>query len=282
MKRYFTAFLLLLSVNVISQPCTKVEELTRKRHQIGGSTQGHPYTMFDRHNGKTFEQTIFAIRENLIKEKKDTTLKFTPILDAYQNVCDNANLPMPTDNGMDVNAVSSLAVWAKNNAFVFLIGLDRDGNFMDSTAYSGVTNFDKRNEYRNKSLYAFDVGLTGAIDANNPSWGWWIFPTAYLFANFIEEQKFLSKLQFHSRSLLFWLQSYDLMKAAYELPELRDHNRHLWGSGDADKNYSECSPRNKLRKLTRDLYYYSKGFDGIVEHIKGWKKIMAWQRHFAF
>jgi hypothetical protein len=228
--------------------------------------------MFDRHNGKTFEQTIFEIRNRIIIEKGLADSVSKSVYRAYQLVCDNANLPMPTDNGMDVNAVSSLAVWAKNNAFVFLIGLDRDGNFMDTTAYSGVTNFNKRNEYRNKSLYAFDVGLTGKIDANNPGWGWWIFPPAYLFANFIEEQKFLSKLQFHSRSLLFWLQSYDLMKAAYELPELKDHNRHLWGSGDADKNYSECSPRNKLRKLTRDLYQESQGVFGVVTHRYGWKK----------
>jgi hypothetical protein len=29
--------------------------------------------------------------------------------------------------------VSNLALWAKNNAFVFLIGLDRDGKYMDTT-----------------------------------------------------------------------------------------------------------------------------------------------------
>jgi hypothetical protein len=91
----------------VSQPCTNVEEFNRKKHWVGG-TYGHPYTMFDRYNGKTFEQTIFAIRENLIKEKKDTTLKFTPILEAYCNAIDNAILPMPTDNGMDANAASKL------------------------------------------------------------------------------------------------------------------------------------------------------------------------------
>jgi len=93
--------------NLHAQPCTSVQEFNRKRHWVGG-TYGHPYTMFDRHNGKTFEQTIFAIRENLIKEKKDTTLKFTPILEAYCNAIDNAILPMPTDNGMDANAASKL------------------------------------------------------------------------------------------------------------------------------------------------------------------------------
>jgi hypothetical protein len=266
MRKNFIIILLIASniLDVFSQPCTNIEELTRKRHQIGGSTQGHPYTMFDRHNGLSFDSTIKNIRHRIWKEYDPINSKHGPVYLAYQNVCDNANLPMPTDNGMDVNAVSSLAVWAKNNAFVFLIGLDRDGNFMDSTAYSGVTNFDKRNEYRNKSLYAFDVGLTGAIDANNPSWGWWIFPTAYLFANWIEEQNFLNKLQFHSRSLLFWLQSYDLMKAAYELPELRDSLRNPFGFADADRNGLACTPRNKLRKLTRDLYQESQGARGVI------------------
>jgi hypothetical protein len=137
MKRYFTAILLLLTVNVISQPCTKVEELTRKRHQIGGSTSGHPYTMFDRHNGKTFDFTIKDIRKRIINEFHPANPG--PVCAAYQQVFNNAVGAMPKDDGMmtaDGN-VSNLALWAKNNAFVFLIGLDRDGKYMDTTEYAG-------------------------------------------------------------------------------------------------------------------------------------------------
>jgi hypothetical protein len=38
--------------------CTEFDELFRKRHKIANMTYGHPYTMFDRHNKLSFEQTI--------------------------------------------------------------------------------------------------------------------------------------------------------------------------------------------------------------------------------
>jgi hypothetical protein len=38
------------SIKLNAQPCTDIEELFRKRHQVDGMTYGHPYTTFDRHN----------------------------------------------------------------------------------------------------------------------------------------------------------------------------------------------------------------------------------------
>jgi hypothetical protein len=104
-----------------------------------------------------------------------------------------------------------------------------------------------------------------------------VLPLINSVANFTEEQKFLKRIQYCSRSLILWLQTYDLLKAAYEIRDELNlikppKNRHPWEFGDADRNGLDCSQRNKLRKLTRDLYYYSKGFDGIVEHATGWKK----------
>jgi hypothetical protein len=53
-----TLLLLSLCLNFANaQICTDVEELFRKRHKISGMTYGHPYTMFDRHNGLTFDET---------------------------------------------------------------------------------------------------------------------------------------------------------------------------------------------------------------------------------
>jgi hypothetical protein len=101
-----------------TQPCTKIDELNRKRHKVEGMTYGHPYTMFDRHNGLTLQQTIENIR-NKIKSEKDLDVK--PVYSAYQAVYNNAILARPTDNGMSNAGVSALAQWAKNNAFVFLI-----------------------------------------------------------------------------------------------------------------------------------------------------------------
>jgi hypothetical protein len=44
----------LIALISYAQPGTKVKELHRKRHFLG-NTPGHPYTTFDRHNGKTLE-----------------------------------------------------------------------------------------------------------------------------------------------------------------------------------------------------------------------------------
>ena len=91
--------------------------------------------MFDSHNGKTFLQTIINIRNRIYNEKDIAGQVYL----AYQQVFNNAVGAMPKDDGMmtaDGN-VSNLALWAKNNAFVFLIGLDRDGKYMDTTEYAG-------------------------------------------------------------------------------------------------------------------------------------------------
>ena len=124
---------MLLSIIVIAQPCTNVEEFNRKKHRVGG-TYGHPYTMFDRYNGFSFVSTIKNIRITISKEGQNNQVYL-----AYQQVFNNAVGAMPKDDGMmtaDGN-VSNLALWAKNNAFVFLIGLDRDGKYMDTTEYAG-------------------------------------------------------------------------------------------------------------------------------------------------
>lgn len=141
--------ILLISNIVVSQPCTNVKELYRKRHNVGGP-YGHPYTVFDKHNGKSFIETIVDIRKKLILESKISGDKKGPLFDTYNLLYTNATSTMPPDNGMPNDVVSELALWAKNNAFVFLIGLDSAGNWMDTTAYNGVTGFGKRNGFRDR------------------------------------------------------------------------------------------------------------------------------------
>jgi hypothetical protein len=62
---------------------------------------------------------------------------------------------------------------------------------------------------------------------------------------------------------VYYLQAYDLLKAGNGI-----------AAYDGDRNHSDgdCSPRNKLRKYTRDIYKYSEGDLGITEHAIGWKK----------
>ena len=125
---FLVFFLLSLASTLNSQPCTKVEELNRKRHKVDNMTYGHPYTMFDRHNNKIFQQTINDIRSIIKAEKSNDG----PIYSAYKLVYENASSTRPSDNGMSNEGVSALAQWAKNNAFVFLIGLNAQGLKIDS------------------------------------------------------------------------------------------------------------------------------------------------------
>jgi len=150
-------FVSILNVNIIAQPCTNVEEFNRKKHWVGG-TNGHPYTMFDSHNGKTFLQTIINIRNRIYNEKDIAGQVYL----AYQQVYNNAVGAMPKDDGMmtaDGN-VSDLALWAKNNAFVFLIGLDGDGKYMDTTEYAGVKSFTTRNAFRDRAYHPYEHDTT--------------------------------------------------------------------------------------------------------------------------
>jgi len=117
--------------------CTGYEELNRKRHKIDGGTYGHPYTTFDTKNGRSFEQTIKQIRMIIIRERVNE-----PIRGTYQTLYNSANTSINTNNDDGLinttsgsNNYSQLAQWAKNNAFVFLIGLDGNGNYLDSTKF---------------------------------------------------------------------------------------------------------------------------------------------------
>jgi len=141
--------------NLVAQPCTNVEEFNRKKHWVGG-TYGHPYTMFDRYNGLSLLQTIDNIRHRNKNENKPD-FKGQVYL-AYQQVYDNAVKTMPNDDGMmtEDGKVSNLALWAKNNAFVFLIGLDGDGKYMDTTEYAGVKSFAKRNAFRDRAYHPYE------------------------------------------------------------------------------------------------------------------------------
>lgn len=52
MKKITLILLPFFIISIIkAQPCTKVNELNRKRHKIDGSNYGHPYTYFNRHDG---------------------------------------------------------------------------------------------------------------------------------------------------------------------------------------------------------------------------------------
>jgi hypothetical protein len=113
--------------------------------------------------------------------------------------------------------------------------MDGNGNLLDTT--SGSTGI--RSQCRQNVLNAF-AALSGEIDANT-SWLWWLVPPGalvYSAANLIEEQKYLGKLQSQSRSLIYWLQAYDLLKAGWGLP-----------INDGDRNGGQCISTNCGNRL---------------------------------
>ncbi len=169
MKNLLILLACLFSVCLQAQidECTGYDELNRGRHKISGMTYGHPYTTFDRHNGLRLENTLNIIRQKI---QKESNKDIRPINNAYKTVYDNANKSIPNsddDNGLrkliDGDFYDSeIPVWGKNNAFVFLIGLDGQGRSLDSIDPTGGL----RNAFRDRALQAFD-GLTGGIENMN-------------------------------------------------------------------------------------------------------------------
>jgi len=163
-KQLVLLILVFLSLQLFAQPCTKVNELNRKRHQVNGMIYGHPYTTFDRHNGKTLPETIDIIRARI---KREIGNKDNSVLSAYKLIYNHANTYLPPNSGniQDDGLIkvvtgegggstpSDRALWAKNCAFVMLIGLDGNG---DSLSLS------QRNAFKYKAIQAFD-NLNGEI-----------------------------------------------------------------------------------------------------------------------
>jgi hypothetical protein len=120
MKLIFTITLILIFTNSQSQNCHKVKEIVTNRHEPNGHTKSYPYTLFDRHNGVTFQQTINKIRVRIYSEKPTNG----DIYLAYQIIHEIANRPRPIDDGMPNTGISGLTRWAKSNAFVTLVCLN--------------------------------------------------------------------------------------------------------------------------------------------------------------
>lgn len=161
----FIVISLLLKSSVIAQSCHDVKELLRKRHTISGMTYGHPYTMFDRHNKLSLDSMISNIRIRINEEKS----KDGPLFKAYLKIYTNAISNMPTDDGiMNINnkTPSKLAIWAKNNAFVFLIGLDGNGKLLDSLTYTA-----SRDSFRDRAKDAFNY-LKGKVEPHASLYQW--------------------------------------------------------------------------------------------------------------
>jgi hypothetical protein len=255
MKQLLFFFMLIsISINSLSQPCTNgtnVQEFNRKRHWVGG-TWGHPYTMFDRHNGYTFEQTIEVLRNRITEEKLKLEAERV-ILKAYQLVYDNAMRTMPLDNGMPESGSSDLALWAKNNAFIMLVGLNRTADtlldlhqrqLLKDKVIDAFNNMSKDIPNKDGKYYTYFAGL--GLTAVHPVLGGLVVSAA-LIQQVYEETNVKNLFKFYSRSLILWLQAYDLLKASAALPELESIK--YFDNDNSDANQGRQSPRNKLYQM---------------------------------
>ncbi len=157
MKNVLTLLTIIVGSNVWAQidECTGYNELYRGRHKVDGMSYGHPYTTFDRHNQVSFIETLSRIRVNIANSPMGDD---NPVRIAYKTAYDNAILSRPTlnsENGLYQTTSSGrqstvLPFWGKNNAFVFLIGLDGQGRNLDSLDPTGAT----RNAFRDRAIEA--------------------------------------------------------------------------------------------------------------------------------
>jgi len=191
---------------IFAQPGTEKEEFNRKKHWVGG-TYGHPYTMFDRHNGKSFEQTVFDLKER-IQNEFNPAGESGPVFTAYQLVYNHAMLPRPLDNGIRYgSAPSSLALWAKNNAFVMLVGLNGNGDTLSlherqlckDIVIDAFNNMSKDIPNKDGKYYTYFAGL--GLTAVHPILGALVVSAA-LTQQVYEETNVKNLFKFYSRSLI--------------------------------------------------------------------------------
>jgi len=280
-KILFYSILLFLFLNELKAQCTDApDELFRGRLKAPGGVYGNPYTMFDRRKPGNFYFDAMGelgrIRKRIHDERPIGNKPSGPVYDAYKAIYTNAHRSLYQmlyeSNGNNATAahysdsliklgwslvdwsdkISPAARWAKNNAFVFLIGLDSAANWMDTTSYSSQSPSNAmRNSFRDLALYAFNIIKFDVVGDDG-------------------------KQQHQCKSLQMWLQAYDLLKTAREDPVLYSQGRHPLPQYDGDRNAGDCSPRNKLRRYTRDFFKAIGGGEfswwGVVNSPSGWKK----------
>jgi hypothetical protein len=214
--------------------------------------------MFDRHNGKSFEQTVLDLRKRIINEF-DSTGNSGPVFTAYQLVYDSAMKPMPTDNGMPKDGPSDLALWAKNNAFIMLVGLNRTADtlldlhqrqLLKDKVITAFNNMSKDIPNKDGKYYTYLAGL--GLTAVHPVLGGLVVSAA-LAQQVYEETNVKNLFKFYSRSHILWLQAYDLLKASAALPELESIK--YFDNDNSDANQGRQSPRNKLRSQIDSIQF---------------------------
>jgi hypothetical protein len=211
------------------------DEFVRNRFKTNSMLYTHPYTTF---NKRDYGDASFNIKTEVDYIRTKIKEQYTEVYRAYLFILSEANKPQPAEvSPDDPNAsISPLAKWAKYNAFVLLIGLDENGDPLDLHPYE-----------QNFADAITHMDYEGVSDMGN----------TIDFAN----------------SAMCWIQAYDLYKTYVILNSSTDPAQRK--PSDYDRNDGDCSARNKMRQMAKELY--DEGMGGIgswgtVNHPSGWKK----------
>ena len=232
----------------------------KNRYYENNSKIGFPYTSFIKDNNMDwFSDNKHAIEltisEIIIKIKSESNpLSLGPNYIGYKQIWDNANKSIAEsrdqylffENDQSENDCYKLATWAKDNAFIFLVGYNPETQ--------SILTDNERHKYAVNVEMAFMEMDTRVPEAP--------------YDGISEPQR---QLQFHGKNLIMWLQAYDYMKAARWWP-IYMYNDDV-APVDEDRNSCPCSMRNKLRMYSRNVYRTSKGpVFGVIDNMYGWKK----------
>ncbi len=247
------------------------KELNRGRLKREGALYGNPYTLMDRKKYPNPNDGFRAIRNNL-KNVDNRKLQ-----DVYKSILAEASKSLSSvlaaaESGDFKHAKSikpsPLAIWAKYNAFVFVIGLD--SNFNELAATSA-----KRLQYQTNALEAFrnmNCRVYGkdlkSILTKSPVLQYLVMPTAFLH-DWLDVNE---RLQGRALELIMYCEAYDWLKAAAQEDSLAAANVAALPPYDWDRNGSKCLPRDNLRLFARNFFIAADGWFGTIESPRSWKK----------
>lgn len=237
-------FLILLlgesTILAFAQP----DELYRKRYKEPGMTYGNPYTTFNRRKPNwSLASDLKIIRDRLIAFNGSATLSTYAL--AYAELYNSAFASEPSNSGHAGSSTGSPhAVWTKNNAIIWLVGVKY---YKDSSNNNRFILVDSLSEVEKNDFNSFrDHAILGLKRLNTN-----------VVACIIGGEEGCKYLLGRSRELTQYIQAYDLLKACGALPPY-----------DQDRN-EEGSPRNKLREFARNVYTNA---DEVLNSRTGWKR----------
>lgn len=164
----------------------------------GINYQNYPYTTFNRNTSLSFQDQLEVIRKAIKQGYNQDAAKRNDFSSIYSDIYNKVMNPIPWGSSNDANGNDykdglediGLAAWAKNAAFVYLIGLTADTMQISSNDLDGI--------------------------------GW---NAEYVLQNICpevsEDQKDLIN---DSRRLIAMVQAYDLLKAGNRLQDDRNHD----------------------------------------------------------